>query len=80
MSMKRKKRRDDKVIHVVFGPGGGRVQTKQRRAPSEKRDAAAPRRESVEYRILSARRLSTYTPWRSAGHCLGIIEVRTLAV
>ncbi|HMR76747.1 MAG TPA: hypothetical protein PKD61_16615, partial [Polyangiaceae bacterium] len=23
--MRRKKQRDDKVIHVVFGPGGGRV-------------------------------------------------------
>ena len=30
--MSRKKQRDDKVIHVVFGPGGGRV---------ERRDAQA---------------------------------------
>ncbi|MCL4756252.1 MAG: tetratricopeptide repeat protein [Myxococcales bacterium] len=47
MSMKRKKRRDDKVIHVVFGPGGGRVQTKQRRATNEKRDAAPTSREPL---------------------------------
>ncbi|MFO0566507.1 MAG: tetratricopeptide repeat protein [Polyangiaceae bacterium] len=45
--MKRKKRRDDKVIHVVFGPGGGRVQTKQRRATTEKRDPASPSREPL---------------------------------
>jgi len=47
MQMKRKKRRDDKVIHVVFGPGGGRVQTKQRRATTEKRDPASPSREPL---------------------------------
>jgi len=30
--MGRKKQRDDKIIHVVFGPGGGRVQRKDQRA------------------------------------------------
>ena len=27
--MSRKKQRDDKVIHVVFGPGGGRVERRE---------------------------------------------------
>ncbi|MGC4089743.1 MAG: hypothetical protein QM756_18030 [Polyangiaceae bacterium] len=30
--MGRKKQRDDKIIHVVFGPGGGRVQRRNERA------------------------------------------------
>lgn len=47
MSMKRKKRRDDKVIHVVFGPGGGRVQAKQKRTTSERREAAPQNREPL---------------------------------
>jgi tetratricopeptide (TPR) repeat protein len=66
MSMKRKKRRDDKVIHVVFGPGGGRVQTKQRRAPSEKRDAAAPSREPLTDLFTQSEiaRLLTISPAR----------------
>ncbi|HVJ18971.1 MAG TPA: tetratricopeptide repeat protein [Polyangiaceae bacterium] len=29
--MGRRKRRDDKIIHVVFGPGGGRVERKEER-------------------------------------------------
>ncbi len=30
--MGRRKRRDDKIIHVVFGPGGGRVERKEQRS------------------------------------------------
>ncbi len=33
--MARKKRRDEKIIHVVFGPGGGRVQ-QQKKTPDTK--------------------------------------------
>jgi DNA-binding transcriptional MerR regulator len=47
MSMKRKKRRDDKVIHVVFGPGGGRVQAKQKRTATERRDTSPGSREPL---------------------------------
>lgn len=32
--MSRRKKRDDKIIHVVFGPGGGRVEQKQERPSS----------------------------------------------
>jgi tetratricopeptide (TPR) repeat protein len=45
--MRRKKRREDKVIHVVFGPGGGRVQTRQRRTTASKRDKAQGNREPL---------------------------------
>ncbi len=34
--MGRKKRRDEKIIHVVFGPGGGRVQQKKNSALESK--------------------------------------------
>jgi tetratricopeptide (TPR) repeat protein len=37
--MSRRKQRDEKIIHVVFGPGGGRMQT---RADGASRNAAAP--------------------------------------
>ena len=30
--MGRRKQRDDKIIHVVFGPGGGRMQRRQERS------------------------------------------------
>jgi tetratricopeptide (TPR) repeat protein len=45
--MKRKKQRDDKVIHVVFGPGGGRVETERRRTTSTKRDKVGESREPL---------------------------------
>src|SRR5262245_52839555 len=45
--MKRKKRRDEKVIHVVFGPGGGRVQTNKRRSTASKRDKVPGSREPL---------------------------------
>ena len=66
MSMKRKKRRDDKVIHVVFGPGGGRVQAKQRRAATERRDAPGPNREPLTDLFTQSEiaRLLTITPTR----------------
>lgn len=41
----RRKRRDDKVIHVVFGPGGGRMQTQ--RAREDATPAAAAAREPL---------------------------------
>lgn len=34
--MARKKRRDEKIIHVVFGPGGGRVQQQKNKTPDTK--------------------------------------------
>lgn len=66
MSMKRKKRRDEKVIHVVFGPGGGRVPAKQRRSASERRDAPAPNREPLTDLFTQSEiaRLLTITPTR----------------
>ena len=45
--MARKKRRDEKVIHVVFGPGGGRVQPASQRTRASKRDSAPPNREPL---------------------------------
>jgi DNA-binding transcriptional MerR regulator len=65
--MKRKKRRDDKVIHVVFGPGGGRVETKQRRAPSsDKRDATTTGREPLTdlFTLSEIARLLAVSPAR----------------
>ncbi len=43
--MRRKKRQDDKVIHVVFGPGGGRVDGDRhaREAPEADAHSSAPR-------------------------------------
>ena len=45
--MARKKRHDEKVIHVVFGPGGGRVQLAGQRTRVSKRDSAPPNREPL---------------------------------
>ena len=45
--MGRKKQRDDKVIHVVFGPGGGRVEPNGGRPSAERRDAPAQSREPL---------------------------------
>src|SRR5262245_2656368 len=64
--MKRKKRRDDKVIHVVFGPGGGRVQPKQRRSTASKRDKATANREPLTdlFTRSEIARLLTISPAR----------------
>ncbi len=43
--MGRRKRRDDKIIHVVFGPGGGRVERKEARPQRD--DFAALGREPL---------------------------------
>ncbi len=41
--MSRKRQRDEKIIHVVFGPGGGRVQKRDEQLPSAAADASAGR-------------------------------------
>jgi Tfp pilus assembly protein PilF len=45
--MGRKKQRDDKIIHVVFGPGGGRVQRRDLRAESQAPESATLGREPL---------------------------------
>ena len=45
--MRRKKQRDDKVIHVVFGPGGGRVESHQTRTTPSKHAEAPQNREPL---------------------------------
>jgi Tfp pilus assembly protein PilF len=44
--MGRRKRRDDKIIHVVFGPGGGRVERNKETRPARE-DGATPGREPL---------------------------------
>ena len=41
--MSRKRQRDEKIIHVVFGPGGGRVQKRDEQTPSAAAEASAGR-------------------------------------
>ena len=41
--MSRKRQRDEKIIHVVFGPGGGRVQKREDVTPSAAAEASAGR-------------------------------------
>jgi tetratricopeptide (TPR) repeat protein len=41
--MGRKRQRDEKIIHVVFGPGGGRVQKRGESAPSSAAESSAGR-------------------------------------
>ncbi|HMJ12527.1 MAG TPA: tetratricopeptide repeat protein [Polyangiaceae bacterium] len=45
--MGRKKRRDEKIIHVVFGPGGGRVQRKESKPTARKSEHAGTNREPL---------------------------------
>lgn len=45
--MRRKKQRDDKVIHVVFGPGGGRVETHHARTTPSKQAETPQNREPL---------------------------------
>jgi tetratricopeptide (TPR) repeat protein len=45
--MGRKKQRDDKIIHVVFGPGGGRVQRRDQLAPKQAPDVNGNGREPL---------------------------------
>lgn len=45
--MGRKKQRDDKIIHVVFGPGGGRVPRRNERAASPPPDTNGTTREPL---------------------------------
>ncbi|MDQ2646374.1 MAG: tetratricopeptide repeat protein [Myxococcota bacterium] len=45
--MGRKKQRDDKIIHVVFGPGGGRVQRRDQLAPKQTPDVNGNGREPL---------------------------------
>lgn len=64
--MGRKKRRDDKVIHVVFGPGGGRVEATGQRLTRTKRDASSISREPLTDLFTRAEiaRLLGITPGR----------------
>ena len=41
--MGRKRQRDEKIIHVVFGPGGGRVQKRDQSAASPALDTSTGR-------------------------------------
>jgi DNA-binding transcriptional MerR regulator len=45
--MGRKKRRDEKIIHVVFGPGGGRVQRKETKPTARKSEPTGTNREPL---------------------------------
>jgi len=45
--MGRKKQRDDKIIHVVFGPGGGRVQRRDQLTPKQAPDLNGNGREPL---------------------------------
>ena len=45
--MGRRKRRDDKIIHVVFGPGGGRVERNKEPSRRAREDGATPGREPL---------------------------------
>jgi DNA-binding transcriptional MerR regulator len=45
--MTRKKQRDEKIIHVVFGPGGGRVQRKDARAAAALAEQSVTGREPL---------------------------------
>jgi tetratricopeptide (TPR) repeat protein len=45
--MGRKKQRDDKIIHVVFGPGGGRVQRRDQLTPKQTPDVNGNGREPL---------------------------------
>src|SRR5882724_11738101 len=40
--MRQKRRGTDKVIHVVFGPGGGRVESRNQRPPGDEAVQALP--------------------------------------
>ncbi|MET0794087.1 MAG: tetratricopeptide repeat protein [Polyangiaceae bacterium] len=41
--MSRKRQRDEKIIHVVFGPGGGRVQKRDESAPTASAESSTGR-------------------------------------
>ena len=47
VDMGRKKRRDEKIIHVVFGPGGGRVQQQQAPETAPQREQTPSNREPL---------------------------------
>lgn len=64
--MGRKKQRDDKIIHVVFGPGGGRVQRRNERAAASLPDANGSPREPLTdlFTLTEIARLLDFQPAR----------------
>jgi tetratricopeptide (TPR) repeat protein len=64
--MGRKKQRDDKIIHVVFGPGGGRVQRKNEREPVAAAEANGSGREPLTdlFTLTEIARLLDLAPTR----------------
>lgn len=64
--MSRKKQRDDKVIHVVFGPEGGRVRPTAEASPQQLTDTGATGREPLTdlFSLGEVARLLGLTPGR----------------
>ncbi len=64
--MGRKKQRDEKIIHVVFGPGGGRVQRSEEAARAEAPDASGSTREPLTdlFTLTEISRLLGISPTR----------------
>lgn len=64
--MGRKKQRDDKIIHVVFGPGGGRVLRKEEQAALAGQDANGGTREPLTdlFTLTEIARLLDFPPTR----------------
>src|SRR6187549_2561790 len=64
--MGRKKQRDDKIIHVVFGPGGGRVHRRNERAESPPPEANGSAREPLTdlFTLSEIARLLDFSPTR----------------
>jgi tetratricopeptide (TPR) repeat protein len=64
--MGRKKQRDDKIIHVVFGPGGGRVQRRNERSAEAPVEANGGTREPLTdlFTLTEIARLLDLAPTR----------------
>ncbi|HYO96029.1 MAG TPA: tetratricopeptide repeat protein [Polyangiaceae bacterium] len=64
--MRRKKQHDDKIIHVVFGPGGGRVQRRQELVTPSAVEAPGATREPLTdlFTLTEIARLLDLTPTR----------------
>ncbi|HWA78336.1 MAG TPA: tetratricopeptide repeat protein [Polyangiaceae bacterium] len=64
--MGRKKQRDDKIIHVVFGPGGGRVHRRNERAQVPPPDTNGSAREPLTdlFTLSEIARLLDFSPTR----------------
>lgn len=64
--MSRKKQRDDKIIHVVFGPGGGRVPRRNTRERAPAQDGGGSTREPLTdlFTLTEIARLLNFPPTR----------------